>query len=129
MRKLSLHLIVGIIFLFLTQILFSADFKAEVEKVKATIAEIKLGLKRYKIVNDAYPEDGNRNLVSTLYPDYVTFQPQEIKGGLLLDPWGNPYVYQRYEPGDNLRWHTYVIYSIGPNGIDEDGWGDDIGNW
>ena len=43
--------------------------------------------------------------------------------------WGYPYVYQRYDPYNYLRWHTYVIYSVGPNGGDEHGNGDDIGNW
>lgn len=129
MKKSYIFLIIGATVLLSAQILFSADFRYETKKVKATIAKIELGLKRYRIVNDTCPEDGNRTLISALCPDYITFQPQDIKEGLLFDPWGHPYVYQRYDPGDNLRWHTYVIYSVGPNGADEDGSGDDIGNW
>jgi general secretion pathway protein G len=37
------------------------------------------------------------------------------------DPWNNPYVY-RYESGSE----TYQLYSIGVNGVDEHGDGDDV---
>lgn len=129
MKVLSIFLIAGAVILSFVQTLFSADFDNETQKVKETIAEIELGLKRYKMVNGKYPEDDNRNLVSALCPDYINFQSEDIKEGLLIDPWGYPYVYQRYDPYDYLRWHTYVIYSVGPNGGDENGNGDDIGNW
>lgn len=129
MKKLGVSLIIGLIVLFFAKTLFSANFDNEIRQVKATILKVELGLKRYRIVNNTYPEDGNRNLVFALHLDYITFQSQEIGDGLLLDLWGHPYIYRRYDPGDNLRWHTYVIYSVGPNGIDEDGNGDDIGNW
>jgi len=128
MKKL-IFLVIVTTTLFLVRILSFAAFEDEVKEVKGTIRKVESGLKRYRVVNNNYPEDGNRNLISSLCPDYIIFEPKETKDGLLIDPWGNPYVYQRYEPGDNLRWHTYVIYSVGPNGIDEDGYGDDIGNW
>ena len=38
-----------------------------------------------------------------------------------LDPWGHAYIYR--DRGDG---RTPKIYSFGPNGIDEDGGGDDI---
>ena len=45
------------------------------------------------------------------------------KGGRpLLDPWGHPFVYR---VGSSLK---YQLYSIGPNGVDENGKGDDISN-
>ena len=128
-KKTALFFVVGLIVLSLTQTLFSASFEDEYKKVKDAIARVELGIYRYKVVNSVYPADGNRNLVSSLSSDYITFEPQIIKNGLLIDPWGHSYIYQRYDQGDNLRWHTYVIYSIGPNGIDENGRGDDIGNW
>jgi hypothetical protein len=50
----------------------------------------------------------------------------------ILDPWGRPYVYrlQRSSSGEVEP----LIYSLGPNGIDESAQaqragGDDIGNW
>mgnify|MGYP003552488814 FL=1 len=39
---------------------------------------------------------------------------------VLLDGWGNPFVYTRY--GDN---RTYRLHSMGPNGTNEHGTGDD----
>lgn len=43
-----------------------------------------------------------------------------------VDPWGNAYRY-RYPGTHNIG--TYDIWSVGPNGIDENGEGDDIRNW
>lgn len=43
---------------------------------------------------------------------------------MLLDPWGNPYHYQR--PGSRDK-GGFDIYSAGPDGIPDNG--DDIGNW
>lgn len=129
MKRKFTEFVMVIVILSFAGTVFCDDFIDKAEKVKEVIAKAATGLKNYRIDNDAYPEDGNRNLVSALYPNYVTFESGEISDGLLLDPWGYPYIYERYDPGDNLRWHTYVIYSIGPNGVDEDGNGDDIGNW
>ena len=114
--------------LFLAQTV-AAELDEKTREVQAAIGEVETGLRRYRIVYDFYPEDGNRNLVSALSPDYAAFQLEALRDGILIDPWGRPYVYERYDPGDNLPWHTYVFYSIGPNGADESGRGDDIGNW
>jgi hypothetical protein len=52
---------------------------------------------------------------------YYSPDPSRIEpsAGLLLDTWGRPYVYKR--TGDQVR-----LYSLGQNGADEDGLGDDI---
>ncbi|MBF0485090.1 MAG: type II secretion system major pseudopilin GspG [Candidatus Omnitrophica bacterium] len=41
------------------------------------------------------------------------------------DPWGKEYVYK--SPGSHNT--DYDLYSLGPNGIDDGGSNDDIGNW
>jgi general secretion pathway protein G len=41
------------------------------------------------------------------------------------DPWGNPYSYR--SPG--TRNADFDLYSMGPNGIDDGGGNDDIGDW
>jgi general secretion pathway protein G len=41
----------------------------------------------------------------------------------ITDPWGHTYVYR---PPDPHQQQGLVLYSIGPNGIDEGGKGDDI---
>jgi len=42
----------------------------------------------------------------------------------ILDPWDHPFAYRR-TPG---RGEPFVLYSVGPNGIDENGKGDDVSN-
>src|SRR5574341_2055289 len=44
----------------------------------------------------------------------------------IIDPWGNA-LHFRYPPTRNLN--TYDLYSEGPDGIDQNGAGDDINNW
>ena len=41
----------------------------------------------------------------------------------ITDPWGNAFVYRAPDPSQKI---PPVIYSRGPNGIDEGGHGDDI---
>ena len=44
----------------------------------------------------------------------------------MIDPWGNAFRYI-YPPSENQN--TYDLYSLGPNGINENGAGDDVNNW
>ncbi|MBI1883518.1 MAG: type II secretion system protein GspG [Chlamydiae bacterium] len=44
----------------------------------------------------------------------------------ILDPWESAYHYA-YPPVNNLN--TYDLYSQGPNGVNENGDGDDVNNW
>ena len=46
-----------------------------------------------------------------------------VRGGMPVDPWGKPLVYQPSETAPA----GYVLYSAGPNGRDEAGAGDDLG--
>jgi len=48
------------------------------------------------------------------------------KQGRLCDPWGRPYRYHR--PARHIQ-APMELYSVGPNGRDEGGQGDDIANW
>jgi len=52
----------------------------------------------------------------------------------IVDPWGNPYVYRATrEEGSKVCRREFVLYSLGPNEIDDVAAGsedpDDIGNW
>lgn len=51
---------------------------------------------------------------------YFRFDAERLKEGQFLDLWKRPYVFQVLGDGD------FVIYSRGPNGLDEKGRGDDI---
>lgn len=50
---------------------------------------------------------------------YYSPDPRRVKNGEFLDPWGRPYVYQRTNDGAR-------VISVGPNGRDEGGAGDDV---
>jgi hypothetical protein len=51
----------------------------------------------------------------------LTLGPSKVIDHLPQDPWGRPYVYRRLSapPG-------FIVYSVGRNGVDERGAGDDI---
>ncbi len=87
-----------------------------IDLVRQDLGNLKAGVTIYKLQhNQAIPE----RLEQILEPsaDY----PQGCIGSekLPIDPWGNAYLYKKTETG-------FVIWSIGPNGQDEGGAGDDI---
>ncbi len=59
-------------------------------------------------------EDVFRAAARKAYPS------QDLQNDVLLDGWGNPFVYTLY--GDHRR---YRLHSMGPNGTNEHGAGDD----
>jgi prepilin-type N-terminal cleavage/methylation domain-containing protein len=75
------------------------------------------------------------------YGPYLQFKSHNLKGDKLIDPWGNPYIYNMPEDTSNLEanslaWHAAnngwpVIYSMGPDGKKniESSIKDDIGSW
>jgi type II secretory pathway pseudopilin PulG len=102
------------------------------EQVRFTKNEIRALLavtRTYKKVNQSYPQAGNAQLVEQLSQThireserkrpYFNFDPNRVKNGLFVDPWSRPYIYQVGNSG-------IKIYSLGPNGRDESGGGDDI---
>ncbi len=117
----------------------TARRRGAVTKGKATIAALETAIAMYHGDLGDYPESGNENLVAALMeepddPDwmgpYMEFKEDELEGGELLDPWGNPYVYVSTNGGSPThRQHSYDVYSFGPNGTDDDGTQDDIINW
>ena len=69
------------------------------------------------------PEAGG---VALLGDKYFIFNPDKLDSqGQILDPWSRPLIYRvRLKPGAGLN--EVLIYSTGPNGVDEGGLGDDI---
>ena len=86
-----------------------------------------------------YPPTENEPLVKALQEDpnnvdwqgpYMEFKQDELKDGKLIDPWGKPYVYVLLNGGSpQHRQRSFDLYSLGPNGVDDQGAGDDIINW
>jgi hypothetical protein len=72
----------------------------------------------YNIEHGNFPESLDKLLEPTDgYPDGF-YPPKELPA----DPWGNPYNYVRFTEGQ----HRYMIWSCGPDGVDDKGKGDDI---
>ena len=131
--------ILGILISLVTAGAQAARRKAAVTKAKTTIASLETAIAMYSGDMGSYPLSGNDKLVSALQDDpdnidwqgpYMEFKQDELKDGELVDPWGHPYVYLSVNGGSpEHRPKSYDLYSLGPNGADEQGGGDDIINW
>lgn len=106
------------------------SFTAEVdfllaESSKNLLDALKSALEMYQRDKGTYPPSGSVSLSKALAREGVegyvklpkTFFDKE---GRILDEWGRPLVYTRLAP------NQYLLYSVGPNGKDETGTGDDI---
>jgi len=88
------------------------------------LSEVQNAIGQYINDHRMPPPGGNSDLVKKLSGEndknqlYMEFGKKRLKNGQWVDLWGHPFVYK-----GSLEWR---LYSIGPNGIDEDGKGDDI---
>ena len=102
------------------------------EQVRFTKNEIRALVavtRTYRRVNQKLPPKGNASLVDHLSQPmdrknsvtrpYFPFDPKRLNDGLFMDAWKRPYVYR-------TQMNAFEIYSLGPNGQDESGAGDDI---
>ena len=93
---------------------------------RALLRTVQSACDRYRLDHATYPKSGNANLVKALIrpenPNLVLLTVKEDRisdKGELLDSWNNPIVYR-------MEGFERVLYSLGPNGKDEEGEGDDI---
>jgi hypothetical protein len=133
----------GILFLIITLgvTLISAEFfwyrtmQIKLAKAQRVVADAEISAIRMAIMKRALEREGaapsdRAGLYAALIerrldaPGRMYYQadPSRIDPAtlLLLDPWGKPYIYNRV--GDQ-----FTVYSVGPNGMDEGGTGDDVG--
>ncbi len=120
----------------------SALNKANEAKAQSMIASLEIAISMYSADTGVYPgaSNTNANLYSDLTSDpgddagwagaYMTFKSEDISGGQIMDPWGDPYNY-RIAP----TWGNTGSYNIWSNGSDSEddsavaGYNDDIYNW
>ena len=131
--------ILGILISLVTAGAQAARRRGAVTKAKTTIAALETAIAMYEADMGEYPETGNETLTSALQDDpddvdwggpYMEFKEEELKGGELVDPWGNPYEYVSVNGGaPKHRERSYDLSSLGPNGADDSGTGDDLYNW
>ena len=131
--------ILGILISLVTAGAQAARRRGAVTKAKTTTSSIETAIAMYLGDMGAYPATGNAALVAALQDDphnanwdgpYMEFKQDELKDGELVDPWGHPYVYTSSNGGSpEHRARSYDLYSLGPNGANDSGGGDDIINW
>lgn len=80
-------------------------------------------IERYGARENEFPGSGNENMVADLVMvwgrAHSPFDEERVVANRALDPWGEPYVYRRGEG-------SFILYSLGENGRDDQGQGDDI---
>ncbi len=131
--------ILGILISLVTAGAQAARRRGAITKAKATLSAVETAIAMYDADLGHYPPTENENLVKTLQETqedldwqgpYIEFKKEELQDGKLLDSWGNPYVYVSVEGGSPThREHSYDLFSYGPNGVDDQGGGDDIITW
>jgi len=139
---IELLTVIAIITIFiglLSPALNKARKQAKKQKAKAMIGSIEVALNMYYADWGFYPNEvtNSNNFANTLgtqqtsgtlaYGPYIQFKTSEINVNAALDPWGSAYRYDKSSPPHNSA--TFDLWSIGPNGTDDSGGGDDITNW
>ena len=103
--------------------------KGRLATCEAIISSLEQALAMYEMDHGNYPpslallseSQGKRGHI------YFEFKPNQKDGvRRILDLWGHPLVY-RIRPEEKGR-HQVLLYSTGPNGIDEKCKGDDVSN-
>ena len=97
--------------------------KVEGAKKKAAKAQIEMfstAIDSFRLDVGKFPADLKELRESSDKKWNGPYLPKDIP----LDPWGNPYEYKN--PGEH---GDYDILSMGPNGQNEGGEGDDIASW
>ncbi|MBL8696007.1 MAG: type II secretion system protein GspG [Planctomycetes bacterium] len=85
---------------------------------RASLKDLDKAVRTYRAENGSYP----KTLSALLLPTDDHPAGYLPKGATTLsDPWGNPYVYRTVNDAS-----SFVLRSSGPNGVDDQGKGDDI---
>jgi general secretion pathway protein G len=117
----------------------AARRRGAITKAKAMIAGLETAIAMYEGDMGEYPPSGNEELVAALEEDpddvdwagpYMEFKRDDLADGQVVDPWGHPYEYVSVNGGSpQHRTRSFDLYSLGPNGVDDGGGGDDLVNW
>ena len=131
--------ILGILISLVTAGAQAARRRGAVTKAKTTVSALETAIAMYSSDMGGYPKTGNEQLVKALQDDphnvdwqgpYMEFKQDDLKDGQLIDPWGHPYAYVSINGGaPEHRPKSFDLFSLGPNGVDDHGAGDDIINW
>lgn len=90
--------------------LFSSIVDLKIDQAFSDIGALRAGLSQFQARHQRYPTTAEG--LSVLVPDFLR--------RVSRDPWGNAYAYRAQMQ------RSYSLYSIGVDGIDEGGAGDDV---
>ena len=85
------------------------------ERAYADLARLQTGVIIYQLLTEKYPSSLD-DLLGEVDGQPLLDNPG---AGVPNDPWGNAYIYRQVTNG-------FMLYSVGPNGQDEGGQGDDV---
>ena len=139
MELLVVIAILGILISLVTAGAQAARRRGAVTKTKTMLSALETCIAMYQSDMGGYPVSGNANLVKALQEDpgnvdwdgpYMEFKHDDLKDEEAVDSWGKPYVCISVNGGSpKHRERSYDLFSLGPNGTDDGGAGDDIVNW
>lgn len=109
-----------------------------IEDTRALLREIQEACEAYRKDRGEYPSEEGDDLIEALSSKRSGGRPYvrsslPTRKGAFLDRWGNPIRFQ-----NNSKWQPYAsvrnkggvdLWSLGPNGENDSGACDDIGNW
>ena len=103
---------------------------------KAMLAQVEQLIEMYRLDFDQYPPSLQSLEALTKprregHPPIFEFRGHGQNQPWILDPWGRPLVYRIHShegsfKGKVANLDRFELYSVGPNGIDEGGKGDDV---
>jgi len=100
--------------------------QAKIDATKASISNLETAIDLFENTYDRFPETLDELVRPPVAPDGS--QPARFLKSTIVptDGWGRSFFYKT--PG-NVDTERYDIWSAGPNGLDENGSGDDITSW
>lgn len=112
----------------------SAKRRASVQMAREVMAQIRQGLHNfyeakhhYPMTAEAYLYDSIRNYTSTEIDPIDLYRNDNGKGYFIAVGARSERIIYRYPPTIGLG--DYTLYWVGPNGVDEEGEGDDVDAW
>ncbi|MBX3443493.1 MAG: type II secretion system major pseudopilin GspG [Planctomyces sp.] len=122
--------IIGVIAAMVVPQLIGQQREANIKASRANIKGLESAVKLYAVSQAGqYPQGGQEALTVLLQPtvgsDGRTTEP--LLRSVPMDAWQRPLFYEYPNTKSNID--EPAIWSAGPNGINENGAGDDINNW
>lgn len=130
---LELLIVLGLIGLLSAMVvpqLLGRQEEASVRTTQDSIRHLELALRHYGVRHDSEFPAGDEDVLKVLIaPTDANGQPlPPYIESIPCDAWGHPLCYQ-YPPTRQTQVDKPDIWSPGPNGVDENGNGDDVNNW